>query len=461
MPKGLILLVLLLLVGGYFVFTGLAGGSNTVPTPYIDAAAKVIRGNSGYTAVLDGAVKLPGEKKYTIQSLSASLLIKGVPVQSKNFVESPTEIEGPSQYPISFSPSFAPSAEDVAIKIEGNVAMGKDVYVLSDIIPVALPDKTALARSPSVAVSLSSVTLLGPTKSITFHVYLYNPNDAEMSFDSLTLKYGASSYELDISSVPAKKGATASASLSVPKDVTVMSITIDGSYTVNGVSRTFTHSFDLNIPSFSEQPLTFDVKAKTVSLSRDGYELNVYGSVKNPNAFNVTLSSLQLKVVRDFGEGNVYQTVNLLSDEDILPHGSKKFQKKVKISSALAGSVAEVVAKYNNEEHTVVVFPLPVIDPAAFLDPVEVTLRFGVEGNQCTITPVLDGPDYNVDVSLKVKAGETTKDYGSFVLSGSKTLDAVSVGTGSVLVEVEGSYGVNELGISFPVRYNAEFNCST
>ena len=461
MPKGLILLVLLLLIGGYFVFTALGGGSTVVSTPYIDATAKVVQGNEGYTAVLDGSVKLPGEKKYTIQSLSVSLLINGVPVQSKNLVDSPTDIEGPSQYPISFSPNFAPSAENVAIRVEGNVASGKDVYVLSSTIPVALPDKTTLAKSPSVGVSLSSVKLLGPTKSLTVNVSLYNPNDAKMDFDSLTLTYGSSSYDLEIDSIAAKKTATASVSLSVPKDVTAVSITINGSYTVNGVSKTITRSFDLNVPSLSEQPLIFDVKAKTVSLSRSGYELNVYGSVKNPNAFNVTLDSLQLKVIKNFGEGNVTQTVDLLSDQDLLPNASKSFEKTVTINSTLADSIAEVIANYNGEEHTVVVFPLPVIDPAAFLDPVTVTLRFDADTNECTITPVLSGPDYNVDVSLKITTGGTTKDYGSFVLSGSKTLESMSVGNGDVLLQVSGEYGINNLGVSFPIRYNAEFNCST
>ncbi len=456
----MLLLILLLLVGGYFLLGGF-GGTSTVKAPYVDASAKVVAGAKGYTLVLDGAVKLPGKENYKIQSLTASLLINGVPVQSKNLVESPTDISGPSSYPISFSPSFAATAEGVFVKIEGNVAAGKTVYVLSSVIPVALPDKSALAKDPAVYVSLSSVRLLGPTKQATLVVTIYNPNDSKMRFGKLTLSYGKNSSDLALSDVPAKGSSSTTTTVSVPADAKSVSFTISGSYSVNGVSRTLSQKFDLNLPELRENPPVFSVKARAVSLGRKGYELNVFGSVKNPNAFNLTIQSLEFRVVKNFGEGNVVQSVSLLSNKDVLPEGSASFSKTVTVAPLLSNAVGEVVAKYNDKEHVVSIFPLPVIDPASFLDPVTVTLRLSADANSCAVVPVLSGPDYNVDVSLKISDGNTTKDYGSFVLKGSKTLDAFSTAPGDKALSVSGDYGIKSMGILFPLHFNVEVNCTT
>lgn len=465
MSKGAILLLLLLLAGGYFIFTSLAGGSTVISTPSIQADAKVVQGDGGYTLVLEGVVNLPGEGDYEIQTLTTSLLVNGVSVQSKNF--GPATVTGPSTYPFSFSPSFAPSAENVIARIEANVAKGKDVYTIVLDVPVALPDKTTLAKAPSVAVSLSSASLLGPTKSLTLAINIYNPNDAELSFDSLTLLYGDVNYDLDVDEIPAKSSTTIAQTLAVPADVTSMSITLSGSYTVNGVSKTISRDFDINVPALSEQPLQFDVATKLLSFSRDGFELNVFGSVTNPNAFNVTLESLSLRIVKNFGEGNIIQDVTLVENEDLLPKSSKVFSKTVNVSSSLTDAVAEVVATYNGKSVNIVSFPLPVVNPADFLDPVSVKLSVFHDGNSCHVTPTLTGPDYNADVvfSLDLNYGGSTvasKDYGEFVLAGSKTLDSVSVDVNGVVeASVTGEYGIRELGVWFPIRYTVELNCST
>ncbi|MDN5358917.1 MAG: hypothetical protein PWP76_760, partial [Candidatus Diapherotrites archaeon] len=448
--------------GGYFAFTSLGGGSETVTAPYVEASAKVVQGEKGYTVVLDGSLKLPGAKKYEIQALTASLLINGVPVQSKNLVEDSTKMEGPTSFPLSFSPDFAPSAENVAVKIEGNVVSGKDIYVISSQIPVALPDKSSLAREPSLSVSTSSVTLLGSTKSVTLSISIYNPNDSSMDFDGLTLNYGSSSYDLPVDSVPAKGVSTVSQVISLPADVTAISVSVSGSYSVNGVSRSLNRDFDLNVPKLSEQPLQFEVKSEVVSLDRDGYELNVFGSVKNPNAFNITLDTLKFRVIKDFGEGNIVQETVLLEGVDLLPQGSKAFSKSVKINAALSDAVGEVSASYSGKDVVIAIFPIPLIDPSDFIDPLSVKLQFTADVNNCTITPVLTGPsDYNVDVDFKISDGTNTKDYGSFTLSGTKTLDAFTVSPGLVAVTADGSYGIESMGVMFPLKYVAEFNCST
>ncbi|HIQ10186.1 MAG TPA: hypothetical protein EYH23_01575 [Euryarchaeota archaeon] len=125
-----------------------------------------------------------------------------------------------------------------------------------------------------------------------------------------------------------------------------------------------------------------------------------------------------------------------------------------------------MVATYGGRSVTVVSFPVPLLDPSEFVSPPTVGLSLAREGNTCRIEPSLAGTEYNVDVSLslEVNAGSNhiSKDYGEFLLSGSKPLEPVSVDVEyPVVATVSGKYGVRELGVWFPLRYSVEANCAT
>jgi len=465
MPKAALLLLLLLLAGGYFLITSFTGGSVEIHAPGIDANAKLVRGGGGYTLVLEGVVKLPREAEYRIHGITARLFVDGAPSGSKSF--GPATVSGPTTYPFSFSPTFSTSAGEVVARVEANVSEGKESYVLSLDVPVALPDKSLLVKSPELSLWLSALRFLGSSKSLTFSITVHNPNDAELRFESLSLLFGGSEYSLGVDRIPAGSSVTATQTVSVPPDVRSISLAVKGEYSVGGVKGTFERAFDVNVPPMSGQPLRFHLSAKVISISREGYEFNFFGSVENPNAFNVTLDSLSLKIVKGHGEGNVVQEVALLRDVDLLPESSKSFSKTVNVSSALTDAVAEAVAEYWGESRTVVSFPLPVIRPSEFLDAPSVKLSALRDGNVCRVTPLLSGPEYNVDVrlSLELRAGGNTiasKDYGEFVLSGSKTLEPVDADVnGPVEATLSGRYGIREMGVWFPVRYSVELNCTT
>ena len=441
-----------------------AGGPEKICAPRLDADAKLVRGDGGYTLVLDGYLELPDRGEYNVESIVAKLVVDGRSVSSKRF--GPAVVSGPSSYPFSFSPEIGYSARKAAVHLEANVSRGKEQYSLSVELPVALPDRNTVIKEPELYLWLSSLNLLGSTKSLTFTLRVHNPNDSELRFDSLVLSAGGSDHSLGLEKLPAGSSATVSQTVSVPSDVRALSLKVAGRYRVEGVSRAFERAFEVNVPQLSGQPLRFHISADALSLSRKGYELNVFGEVENPNPFNITLESLGMRVVGGHGEGNIVQDSTLLADIDIPPGSRKRFSKVVKVNSVLAGAVAQVVATYGGRSVTVVSFPVPLLDPSEFVSPPTVGLSLAREGNTCRIEPSLAGTEYNVDVSLslEVNAGSNhiSKDYGEFLLSGSKPLEPVSVDAGNpVVATVSGKYGVRELGVWFPLRYSVEANCAT
>ena len=434
-----------------------------VSTPELQAAASLAQGNGAYVVFLQGKLNLPGSGEYNISSLHVTLKLNGTPVQSKDLGGS--SVSGPGSYPFSYKANVPYNVGSAALRVDANVIHGSDVYVLSTEIPVALPDKSAVARPPYIALSLKSVERSGDDVSAVLDVYVYNSNSASMNIKDLKISDGSKTYDLGPVSLKSKEGTDLTQSIVLSPDTNAVELTVSGTFSVLGVDRAFNRSFELYVPTIPVSPLVPSVGAKYVGIASDGYEFNIYGSIYNPNAFPIHVDSLVLRVLSHYGDSNVVQSATLLQNKDVLPESSLRFSKTVKINALFSSAVAELVMKHNGKTETIATIPVGVLNPATLVSAPRVYLRR--EAN-CGFVPSIHNPnDYAITIDMDVKADEngstaTVASYSNKTIAAGADvdLDPFEVNTtGSFTLEVVGKAGIPALGIWVPFDVAVDENC--
>ncbi len=462
MQRGLLLLILLLLAGGYFFFVH-GGSHSVVATPQLVANASLAQGDGSYVVFLQGKLDFPGSGDYNVSTLRVTLLLNGNPVQTKDLGGS--SVSGPGSYPFSYKANVPYSVSSAALKVDANVVHGSDVYSMSTEVPVALPDRSAVARPPYVALSLKSVERSGSEESAVLSIYLYNPNSADISIKDLKLSDGSKTYDLGPVSLKSKEGTTLTQSISVAPDTNSVTLTLSGTFSVLGVDRAFNQSFTIFVPTVPVSPLIPRVGAKYVGVAADGYEFNVYGSIYNPNAFPVHVDALELKVLSKYGDSNVLQSVTLAENKDILPQSSLKFSKIVKINALFSSAVAELVLKHDGKTETIATIPVGVLNPSDLISAPRIYLKREVN---CSFVPSVHNPNgyaLTLDMDVKLDVNGNTSTLASYTNKGLAAnadvdLDPFEVNaSGLFTLEVVGKAGIPALGIWVPFDVAVDENC--
>ncbi len=448
MPRGLLILLLILLIGGYFLLH--RGGTSQEPLPSLTLKAVVNEGDNGYIVGADGYLNLPSEKEYNVSGV-VYVSSNGVHLKEQSVQ---TTVKGPSRLPLSIA----------GIPLNtSNVAVGASLTVISDgkemnfsvETPVTFPPKESLLRLPDVFVYPTVVDRTSTGYSVTLKVILKNPNDFEVKVNSPRLLVGNSNFTLPIDSIPA--GDEASTEITVDVESNVISGEVKGQVEWSGVKKDFSVPLSISLPEITPPSPLYSLSLEFLGATNEGIKMRALVEVNNPSTLPLEVPALTLKVYKD----DTTKEVDVSEPFTLGPLEEKNFSKEVTAITFFKGGTVTLYAG----DTPVVSAPVDLLSPTVAPVPeVNVWMEEVNTGAYVIHVYLKSSVDYNLDV----KDFDVVADYGgtdlanfdktSFSFTGTKE---VTVGSGDnplalpegTRIIVSFTYGLESLGLWNSVRF--------
>lgn len=456
MPRGLLLLILILLVGGYFLFAH--GGSTTEQKlPSIQLRGTVQTGESGYLVGAEGSLELP-EGEYNV---NGEVWIKVNGIMAKRSAIS-TVAKGPTTLPLNL-PSVPVNGGDVSVGADLKVKKDDKIMDLHVEAPVTFPPKSALLLPPSLGAYVKDVSPLGDgSYEVTIGVYLYNPNDFDVKVKDAKLLFNGQSYPLTFESLTSKS--SSSTETTVTTETNEISITVEGSVEWSGVTKTFSYPVNLSFAPPSTPFPRYSLRYKTVSIKPTGISASFVVEINNPSAIAITLDDVLVEVEKD----GVTKTVDLGKNIVIPPFGSKELNGTINAISFFSGGEVKLLVKSGDGEELILSEPFEIL-PNNFIKPPEVSLWVDEVNTGAYIlhAEIKNPNDFNIlikDWKITEYAGDSPLsefNENDFYIGGGKTWTYVKGDANAPLAMGQGDrltmtfrYGLESYGLFFPVSFS-------
>ncbi len=361
MPKGLLLLILILLIGGYFLFAH--GGSATEEKlPSIQLKGTVQTGESGYLVGAEGSLSLP-EGDYNV---NGEVWIKVNGIMAKRSSVS-TVVKGPTTLPLNL-PSVPVNGGDVSVGADLKVRKDDKIMDLHVEAPVTFPPKSALLLPPSLGAYVKDVSPLGDgSYEVTVGVYLYNPNDFDVKVKDVKLLFNGETYPLTFESLTSHS--SSSAETTVTTDSNTLSVTVEGSVEWSGTKKSFSYPITLSFAPPSTPFPRYSLRYKTLSVKPSGISASFTVDINNPSVTPITLADVLVKVEKD----GVTKEVDLGKNLTIPPMSRKELNGTINAIPFFSGGKVELLVKEGDKEETILSEPFEIL-PNNFIKPPKVSL---------------------------------------------------------------------------------------
>lgn len=468
MPRGLILIILLLLVGAYFFLSG--GAPTQRKLPSLDVRVDAAPSERGYVVTVTGSIRLPEEEEYEINGVLISFYNEEEKVYGET-LEGGT-VKGPGEYPLSASANLPLSTTSGKVEVRSTVIHGEYADEISATVPVVLPSKSMRVKPPQIFASVYSLIPVDENLSVALSVTIYNPNDEEMSLSDVKVSLNGNERVLSISSVGKGESTSATVGYVLPNTTKEYNITVTGRYTVSDVTREFTYRGSINIPSVSPAKPYASVSATPLGASSSGIKFSLSGTIFNPNPSALAVDRVYVRVL---GGQNIIQEFNWMEGNTIAPEGNLALPSKtITVDEDMHEARVEVHLVHGGSDDVVASFPLFTVNISDMLEApkIRAALSYDINTAQCTVTVSITNPnDVSIDVnSLRIYFDQGGNDdentFSAFSVppdsteERSFTPNLVVSPTVDSTVRVSGLYGISELGAWIPFEYEMVGKCA-
>ncbi len=347
MPKGLILLPLLLLIGGYFLFFS---GAQKVPIPSLTLSPRVERGDNGYVVVVDGLMK--SERECDVNG-EVYINTDGAKVASKDI--GPTTFTGTLPLPT----LTLTTTKDVVVGVNATVTCDKDIYPILSEVDVPVPDPNQLILPPIITFAVTKVEDAGTARDVTITMTLYNPNRGEAKISNIAVNVNGSSAILSQSTLELESEERKEINAYVTTESTLLHISVTGKVKWQGAEKEFNISGTLSLPERVKKPLLAVVSVGSPSITRTAIKLPVKVTLKNSNPV-----AMDANVSLEIHKGDILETVSL-GNKSVPAGSSVEISKDVEVHKAVLNGTAKLIV--NGEERAE--FPIYVSNIYTLIDP--------------------------------------------------------------------------------------------